>query len=219
MRVPCVGFTVRRMMVAVAISAIGIGAGVWAERMWRYTRDLRKHAAVHRATERLMLSIGDGRKAEYHTLMRHKYEDAARHPWKGGAAEVEREAGKVRVTVEILPKPDGEPYGHGEPIRCKGQVSWEDAAPPEEVKIVLQTGLFPDKNFPKCNEKFLDVERTSGGQDSRSGTAEWEGSIRANRVPGIDDYIIVAYPFAADSGVYVEDGTPIRGFARLRIPR
>jgi hypothetical protein len=207
------------MMVAVAISAIAIWAGIGAVRAWHYSRDLRRHAAVHGATERLMLSSGNGREAEYHALMKRKYENAAQRPWKRNDADVEPKAAKVRVTVEILPKPDGEPYEDGEQIRCRGRVSWEDVAPPEDVKIVLQTGLFPDKNFAKCNEKILPMKGMDGGQEARSGEAEWEGSIRANRMPGIDDYIIVAYPFAMDSGVYVENGAPIRGFARLSIPR
>jgi hypothetical protein len=216
---PRVRFTVRRTIVAVAISAIAIGVSVGAVRTWEYSGDLRRHAAVHGVAQRLMLSLGNASEAEYHALMRRKYEDTAQNPWKGGYADAEPEAGNVRVTVEILPKPDGEPYEDGEQIRCKGRVSWHDVAPPEDVKIVLQTGLFPDKNFPKCNEKILPMRTMDGGYDTRSGNAVWEGSIRANRMPGVEDYIILAYPFAVGSGIYVENAALIRGSARLRIPK
>jgi hypothetical protein len=241
MRLPRVRFTVRRMMVAVAISAIAIGAGIWAERMWRYSRDLRGHAVAYRVTEEILRSHGNDREAERFALMRGKYDDAAGHPWSGinedppgpwshgsginhgrrktGGAGAQRRASMVRVTVEILPKPDGEPYQHGEQIRCKGRITWEAVGPPKKIVAILQPGVFPDRSLPSANADYFPVKVASQAPDTSSGTAEWEGSIRANRVSGIDDYLILVYPLDERFDEYLHDGTPVSGVERLRVPR
>jgi hypothetical protein len=123
------------------------------------------------------------------------------------------------VTVEILPKPDGEPYQHGEQIRCKGRITWKGAGPPRDTMAFLQPGFFPDPGLPGANARFLPVKVTSLDPDSSSGTAEWEGSIRANRVLGIDDYVITIVPLDENLNEYREAGRSAHGFQRLRIPR
>lgn len=241
MRLPRVQLSVRRAMAAVAALAIALGIGIWAERMWRRSRDFRAHAAVHRAAEQLANSYGHNEYADYHARMRQEYEDAAWHPWRTVAPDPPRRSesppapgpggvvasrsaaegggAAIRVTVEVIPKPDGEPYHDGEPIRCKGRLSWEGVGPPEDVLIVLQPGLFPDVKFAKCDEKLLPVKPVGEGRSPGSGTADWEGSIRANRVQGIDDYIIVVTPLGEYGASYRHEDRPVRGSRRLKITR
>jgi hypothetical protein len=228
-------------MIAVAILAIVMGGGVWAAKMWWLSHDFRTQAAMHRVWERSWRSDGRMQFAEYHARMRRRYEDAARHPWRpvgpdpqdglgdhpvagtGGTEwgddEVETGDGSVRITLALIPKPDGEPYHHGDPIPCKGTLSWQGVEPPEEVEVFLYPGLFPGPNLPSCWEKSVPVRVISKGHDSRSGIAEWEASLHANRASGIDVYHIEACPVAQGFRSYHHEGTPIRAFARLKISR
>jgi hypothetical protein len=104
MRVPRVRFTVRRMMVAVAVSGLLLGAEV-ARRRWAYNRSMAHYHAREEGRMRLLLSGGwitvtdeagarkklrIGRNIErepvqrrliYHALMAARHRRAARRPW------------------------------------------------------------------------------------------------------------------------------------------
>ena len=85
MKLPRPRFTVRRLMVVVAI--VGIGLGVMIERRNRF----RKIAARHHAEFQRLISLEPGAHYgpadlkmlvhEWHYSMSAKYEDAARYPW------------------------------------------------------------------------------------------------------------------------------------------
>ena len=93
MRVPRVRFTVRRMMVAVAIVAIIMGA----VDLWQNSVSYRSKIAHHAQMERSSVFVigGDDTPAaheelarvsrawtEHHATLRRKYERAAARPWK-----------------------------------------------------------------------------------------------------------------------------------------
>ena len=104
MRLPRVRFTVRRMMVAVAVFGLLFGAGVTRQR-WAYNRSMVNYHANEERRMRLLLSGGwitetdeagtrkklrVGRNIErepvqqrlmYHILMGDRYQRAARRPW------------------------------------------------------------------------------------------------------------------------------------------
>ena len=94
MRMPRVRFTVRRMMVAVAVLAVVLGAGeATRKRRSRFGREAGFHGAFMRLyarsppvhfpnKERLAShrrSLAE--KKAYHESLAGKYEQAARHPW------------------------------------------------------------------------------------------------------------------------------------------
>ncbi len=136
-----------------------------------------------------------------------------------GDVGVEPGGVSVRITVAVIPKPGGDAYHHGDPVPCKGTLSWQGVEPPQEVLVFLYPGLFPGPNLPSCWEASVPVEVISKDQDSRYGIAEWEVSPRANRASGIDDYHIEARPVAQGFRSYHHKGTPIRAVARLTITR
>jgi hypothetical protein len=100
MRFPRVRFTVRRMMVAVAIIGIVVWLGIAGGRHWRY----RRLAASYASKESLARNFSSGELTAtritfflkrpcgesttsvmahlgYYAEMRAKYDHAARHPW------------------------------------------------------------------------------------------------------------------------------------------
>ena len=91
MRLPPLRFTVKRMMVAVAL--VGTGLGVAIERRKRFERIADHHRAEFQRLARRLPQIGYGdpfddpilgpvwRRLEWHEPMRLKYEHAARYPW------------------------------------------------------------------------------------------------------------------------------------------
>jgi hypothetical protein len=88
MRLPRVRFTVRRLMVAVAVAAI-----VFAACIWMHTRAVRFRRAAQSYREQLTEymrrptarrrghHIPDRRVVRYYVGMAEKYEYAGRHPW------------------------------------------------------------------------------------------------------------------------------------------
>jgi hypothetical protein len=91
MPLPRVRFTVRRMMVAVAIMALCLTAwSFWArrdERFLKFAIEAMTHATLARAYEtgrpfdsRVRAPV-DPQKAAYHAALVRKYEYAARYPW------------------------------------------------------------------------------------------------------------------------------------------
>jgi hypothetical protein len=97
MRVPRVRFTVRRMMIAVAIIGATLGSMVSIVNWLTWSRDCHRRASVHRrAGDYESLMAGDHRpeygfhpylatkyerRAAHHVQMRLKWERAAWHPW------------------------------------------------------------------------------------------------------------------------------------------
>ncbi len=86
MRLPRPRFTVRRLMVAVAI--MGIVLGVTIERRNRFRKIAAQHQAefenlVNRSPYVTFGNLGEAinRRLEWHYTMRLKYENAAHHPW------------------------------------------------------------------------------------------------------------------------------------------
>jgi hypothetical protein len=88
MRLPRVQFTLRRLMVAVAIVGLTVGIGIEGER--RRSRFLRiaidhSHQAILRLSGNTWspLRMVEMQKAyaHYHDLMAQKYKRAARYPW------------------------------------------------------------------------------------------------------------------------------------------
>jgi hypothetical protein len=84
MGLPRLRFTVRRLMLVVAITGLAMGRGVWCYRMWELSREhasgARMHAyywMVHSAAD----AIENATRADYHAAMARKYERAARYPW------------------------------------------------------------------------------------------------------------------------------------------
>ena len=110
MRIPCVRFTVRRMMVAAAVVAIALFSGIWLTRMGRLAGVYEQRALYHAQQElttreaiedqlahirriamypekdplylRLQHLQGKNPSADYHAAMRDKYELASRRPWQ-----------------------------------------------------------------------------------------------------------------------------------------
>jgi hypothetical protein len=93
MRVPRVRFTVRRMMIAVAVSA----AVIWGVILWQRASFYRWKARYHARMERSsIIAVIEGRKsaapgeladlsrirAAHHAALRRKYEHAAARPWE-----------------------------------------------------------------------------------------------------------------------------------------
>jgi hypothetical protein len=84
MRVPRVRFTVRQMMIAVAVVA-GLAS---VEAMRRRSSDLQEHAESHKV-EACGIALGIRPDPEhrweawiaYHMMLSRKYERAAAHPW------------------------------------------------------------------------------------------------------------------------------------------
>jgi hypothetical protein len=80
MRVPRIRFTVRRMMVAVAIMAVLLGLFGWMDRRAGLFRERRDFHRVHWS------AIDEGFEVEappaaYHRAMAEKYRIAAERPW------------------------------------------------------------------------------------------------------------------------------------------
>src|SRR4051812_8359590 len=86
-------FTVRSLIVLVAVAAITSGVLVYVERMKRLSQQYRERALNHYWQE---MTIGTGQKSgyngkvlspdpsglvSYHAQLREKYERAARYPW------------------------------------------------------------------------------------------------------------------------------------------
>ena len=85
MKLPRVWFTVRRMMVAVAILAVGLAVAMglpgWADRRRaRMTAIGYRHAFFFSELSRQRPPAA-ARVLEYHDAMRKKYYHAAQHPW------------------------------------------------------------------------------------------------------------------------------------------
>jgi hypothetical protein len=77
MRLPRLRFTIRLLMLMVALAA----CSVWGYRMWRVSRE---HARVERRLTHFRIGrpIADAaEKAAYDAALARKYERAARHPW------------------------------------------------------------------------------------------------------------------------------------------
>jgi hypothetical protein len=96
MKLPRVRFTVRRMMVAVAVVALPILAGITLQRRshyrWVAGEFARREQVVKLLTDPTTLVVKDltgaevavinSRHADYYTRMREKYERAAQRPWR-----------------------------------------------------------------------------------------------------------------------------------------
>jgi hypothetical protein len=80
MRLPSLRFTVRRLMVAVAIAGIGLSLVAW---MARRSATFHAKAALHLdlAFEASLDSRIDPRQVDYHGNLANKYASAARYPW------------------------------------------------------------------------------------------------------------------------------------------
>ncbi len=95
MRLPRVRFTVRRMMVAVAIVALLLAWMQMQKRMVELRKSYEFQSALHGGEEVVEREGGlfirfrggrrevkpNARRAAYHAAMRRKYERAARYPW------------------------------------------------------------------------------------------------------------------------------------------
>jgi hypothetical protein len=104
MLLPRVRFTVRRLMLVVAIIAVALGGGVWVVEMMRLSHAYRLRAALHVQKHRHLLSVPHGRfegalatismslglekayerrlrSIAYHVSMKQKYDRAAARPW------------------------------------------------------------------------------------------------------------------------------------------
>jgi hypothetical protein len=97
MRLPRLQFTVRRLMLVVAIAGLVTGGGVWGYRMWElsggYTGMAQQQwSDVHENLKELVGYGYGGRepdklaeliaaRAVYHSALAQKYERAARYPW------------------------------------------------------------------------------------------------------------------------------------------
>ncbi len=95
-RLPRVRFTVRRLMVAVALAAVAIGGVAWVARVERLASEYRRQYARHSAEVQRYgeeaskaLGLGGGRErhvrasrlAAYHARLESKYGRAAHNPW------------------------------------------------------------------------------------------------------------------------------------------
>jgi hypothetical protein len=106
-RLPRPRFTVRLLMLVVALSGLAMGGGIWGYRMWRLSREYKFQAQHQRMIERgnrafqaSMLRVAEidrpdaalvadrrhdvtwnQKDAEYAAAMARKYERAARYPW------------------------------------------------------------------------------------------------------------------------------------------
>lgn len=95
-RLPRVRFTVRRLMVVVAVAAVAIGGAAWVVRVGRLASDYRRLHARHssevqryheEASKALRSRNGRdryvlaSRLADYHARLESKYGHAAHNPW------------------------------------------------------------------------------------------------------------------------------------------
>jgi hypothetical protein len=80
MRPPRVRFTVRRMMVAVAILANVLGLLVWVDRRATQFRDRRDFHRMHWSAIDEGFAV-EAAQAAYHRAMAEKYRGAAERPW------------------------------------------------------------------------------------------------------------------------------------------
>jgi hypothetical protein len=83
MRLPRPRFTVRRLMVAVAVVGLMFGFGAW---LARRSAEFQKKSDSYLGTVRVMYSIGRWKPRGFDRNswawgMAQKYHDAARHPW------------------------------------------------------------------------------------------------------------------------------------------
>jgi hypothetical protein len=88
--IPRFRFTLRWMMVGVAITALAIIVGRWGAEMIRISRGHERWAMRHGIVERYAVEAAAKEaahrpeltaKAAHHASMRQKYERAARYPW------------------------------------------------------------------------------------------------------------------------------------------
>jgi hypothetical protein len=80
MKVPQVRFTVRRMLVAVAVVATVLGLLMWVDRRAREFRDRRDFHRVRWSAIDEGFEVEDA-PAAYHRAMAEKYRRAAERPW------------------------------------------------------------------------------------------------------------------------------------------
>lgn len=88
MRLPRPRFTVRRMMLAVALLAVLLGADKLRQQSAQY-RERAEECAIYETDSRgVLMDEGDpdrrvflAREAEYYSRLKAKYERAARYPW------------------------------------------------------------------------------------------------------------------------------------------
>jgi hypothetical protein len=86
MRLPRLRFTVRRLLLVVAVAA----CGGWGVKLWRLSREYAEIAKMHREWEptfrwlpdkSLWLAEYSISREHYHDPIARKYERAARYPW------------------------------------------------------------------------------------------------------------------------------------------
>jgi hypothetical protein len=94
MRLPRLRFTVRRLMLVVALAGLVMGGGVWGYRMWRMSAKYARIAqsfkwteSLHRGLEARFQNNAQREAAKFAAVATHyaalvrKYERAARYPW------------------------------------------------------------------------------------------------------------------------------------------
>ncbi len=82
LRLPRPRFTVRRLMLVVAVAGLAIGGGMWVHNLSRLSGYYAARARKHRTIELAMRTTAWFKsRADHHKSVALKYDQASRYPW------------------------------------------------------------------------------------------------------------------------------------------